>query len=146
MTYPTRCHPQDMEAKARKSMKLKAAFALSTILLGAAGPEVASSAVTEPVVVIGPSGLTLKGTATGSLSGVKFTATNGTLTCGGSYAGWISSPTITTQVLCSDGRKGIVIARRERIGIAGHGTVRLNDGSEWIFMFGPAAANFQDAQ
>jgi hypothetical protein len=141
-----RCYPQDVEAKGRKSMKLKAAFALLTILLGAAGPEVASSAVTEPVVVIGPSGLTLKGTATGSMSGVKFTATNGTLTCGGNYDGWIFSPAITTQLLCSDGRKGTVIAKRERSGIAGHGTVRLDDGSEWTFMFGPAAANFQDAQ
>jgi hypothetical protein len=122
-------------------MKLKAAFSLLAILLGAAGPEVVSSAVTEPVVVIGPSGLTLKGTATGSMSGVKFTATNGTLTCGGNYDGWILSPAITTQLLCSDGRKGIVIATRERSGIAGHGTVRLNDGSEWTFMFGAAAAN-----
>jgi hypothetical protein len=26
--------------------------------------------------------------------------------------------------------------------ITGHGTVRLNDGSEWTFIFGPAAANF----
>ena len=123
-------------------MKLKAAFLLLIIVLGAAGPEIASSAVTQPVVVIGPSGLTLKGTATGSMRGIRFTATNGTLTCGGSYDGWISSPTITTQVLCSDGRRGIVIATRERSGIAGHGTVSLNDGSEWTFMFGRAAANF----
>jgi hypothetical protein len=123
-------------------MKLKAAFSLLPILLGAVGPEVASSAVTEPVVVIGPSGLTLKGTATGSMSGVKFTATNGTLTCGGNYDGWILSPAITTQLTCSDGRKGIVIATRERSGIAGRGSVRLDDGSEWTFMFGPVATNF----
>jgi hypothetical protein len=50
--------------------------------------------------------------------------------------------TITMQVLCSDGRKGIVIATRESSGTAGHGTVTLNDGSEWTFIFGPAAANF----
>jgi hypothetical protein len=124
-------------------MKLRAEFFLLTILFGAAGPEVVLSAVTEPVVVTGPSGLTLKGTATGSMSGIRFTATNGTLTCGGSYDGWIiASSTLTTQVLCSDGRKGIVIATRERSGIAAHGTVSLNDGSEWTFMFGHAAANF----
>jgi hypothetical protein len=123
-------------------MKLKAAISLLAILVGAAGPEVALSAVTEPLVVTGPSGLTLNGTATGSLRGFKFTATDGTLTCGGSYDGWIiSSPTITTQVLCSDGRKGIVIATRERTGIAGHGTVRLDDGSDWTFMFGQSDAN-----
>lgn len=120
-------------------MKMKAGLSLLTILLGAAGPEIASCAVTEPVVVIGPSGITLKGTATGSMSGVKFTASNGTLTCGGSYDGWVSSSTLTTQVRCSDGRQGIVIALRERGGMAGHGTVRLNDGSEWSFIFGAAA-------
>jgi hypothetical protein len=123
-------------------MKAKAVFLLIIIILNAARPEVASSAVSQPVVVIGPSGLTLRGTATGSIRGIRFTATNGTLTCGGSYDGWIASPTITTQVLCSDGRKGIVIATRERSGIAGHGTVSLDDGSEWTFMFGQAAANF----
>jgi hypothetical protein len=122
-------------------MKRQAEFLLLTILFGGAGPEVASSAVTEPVVVTGPSGQTLKGTATGSLRGIRFTATDGTLTCGGSYDGWIiSRPTITTQVLCSDGRKGIVIVTRERTGIAGHGTVRLDDGSEWTFIFGQSDA------
>lgn len=131
-----------MKRPRRNVMKLQAALLLLTILFGVAAPEMALSAVTEPVVVTGPSGLALKGTATGSISGIKFTATNGTLTCGGSYEGWIiSSSTLTAQVLCSDGRKGIVIATRERTGIAGHGTVTLNDGSEWTFMFGHAAAN-----
>jgi hypothetical protein len=99
-------------------------------------------AKTEPVVVIGKDGLTLKGTATGALSGGRFTATDGKLTCGGTYNSMNYSATISMQVLCSDGRKGIATATRESSGIAGHGNVVLNDGSEWTFIFGPAAANF----
>jgi hypothetical protein len=99
-------------------------------------------AITEPVVVIGKDGQTLKGTATASMSGGSFNVTDGHLSCGGSYDSMSTSVTITMQVLCSDGRKGIVISTRESSGVAGHGTVKLNDGSEWTFIFGPAAANF----
>jgi hypothetical protein len=99
-------------------------------------------AITEPVVVIGKDGQTLKGTATGSMGGGSFNVTDGHLSCGGSYDSWSTSATITMQVLCSDGRKGIVNSTREASGVAGHGTVRLNDGSEWTFVFGHAAANF----
>jgi hypothetical protein len=101
-----------------------------------------SCAITEPVVVIGNDGHTLKGTATGSLSGGHFNVSDGQLSCGGNYDSLSSSPTIEMHVLCSDGRKGIVISTREPSGAAGHGTVKLNDGSEWTFIFGPGAANF----
>jgi hypothetical protein len=99
-------------------------------------------AITEPVVVIGKDGQTLKGTATGAMSGGSFNVTDGHLRCGGSYDSWSTYATITMQVLCSDGRKGIVISTRDPSGTAGHGTVKLNDGSEWTFIFGPTAANF----
>ena len=101
-----------------------------------------SCAMTEPVVVIGKDGHTLKGTATASLSGGQFSVSDGQLTCRGSYDSMNSSPTIEMQTLCSDGRKGIVISTRQSSGVGGHGTVKLNDGSEWTFIFGPAAANF----
>lgn len=98
--------------------------------------------ITEPVVVIGPGGLTLKGTARATMSGGSFFATDGKLTCSGNYNSMSMEPTISMQTLCSDGRKGIVIVTRESSGTAGHGTVRLNDGSEWTLIFGAAAANF----
>lgn len=98
--------------------------------------------VTEPVVVIGQNGQMLKGTATASLSGGSFTATDGKLTCGGHYDSMDMSTTITMPVLCSDGRKGIVIATRDDSGTSGAGTVRLSDGTEATFMFGSAAASF----
>lgn len=123
-------------------MRINPAGAIAAVLLCAALVALVSCAITEPVVVIGKDGQTLKGTATASLSGGKFSVTDGKLTCGGSYDSMSSSPTIEMQVLCSDGRKGIVISTREPSGVAGHGTVKLNDGSEWTFVFGPAAANF----
>lgn len=98
--------------------------------------------VTEPVVVIGQHGEVLRGSVTASLSGGSFTATDGYLTCGGSYNALDQSTTISMPVLCSDGRRGIVIATRDANGASGAGTVRLNDGSTATFMFGPAAASF----
>jgi hypothetical protein len=124
------------------SVRTRAIGAIATVLLCAASLALVSCAITEPVLVIGKDGQTLKGTATGSLSGGQFSVTDGKLTCGGSYDSMSSSPTIEMQVLCSDGRKGIVVSTREPSGAAGHGTVKLNDGSEWTFVFGPAAANF----
>jgi len=100
-------------------------------------------AITEPVVVIAQHGQVLRGTTTASMvTGGSFSVTDGNLMCSGDYNAWNTSRTITMQVLCSDGRKGIIIATREKSGIAGSGTVHLNDGTEGTFIFGPAAANF----
>jgi hypothetical protein len=106
------------------------------------GVVVCGCSVTVPVVVIAPTGQTLRGTAHADLSGCSFSATDGKLTCSGNYNGLDTSTTITMQVLCSDGRKGFVIATREASGTSGHGTVRLNDGSTAEFVFGHAAENF----
>jgi hypothetical protein len=100
-------------------------------------------AVTEPVVIIGKNGDTLRGTATASFTGGgSFRATDGRITCTGTYDALSMSVSISMQVLCSDGRKGFVIATREANGRDGHGTVTLNDGSQWQFVFGAAADNF----
>jgi hypothetical protein len=116
---------------------------LKAVLIGVLAAALSACAVTEPVVVIGKNGQTLRGTATGRISGDgTFSVTDGQLTCGGNYNSVSTETTITAQVLCSDGRKGIVISTRESSGVAGHGTVKLNDGSEWTFIFGSAAANF----
>ena len=72
----------------------------------------------------------------------SFSVTDGQLACSGNYNSLSREITINAQVLCSDGRKGIVVSTRESSGLAGHGTVKLNDGSEWTFIFGAAAANF----
>lgn len=98
--------------------------------------------VTEPVVVIGANGQTLRGTATATISGGHFIVTDGHLTCGGSYDSWSMAETIEMPVLCSDGRKGIVIATRDPSGMSGHGVVRMTDGTKADFIFGPAAKNF----
>lgn len=111
-------------------------------LSGAVVILVCACSVTVPVVVIAPNGQTLRGTAHADLSGGSFSATDGKLTCSGNYNGLDMSVTITMQVLCSDGRKGFVIATREASGTSGHGMVKLNDGSSAEFVFGHAAENF----
>lgn len=115
---------------------IKALGALSVLA------QLTACSITEPVVVIGQNGMTLHGTATATLSGGSFFATDGKLTCSGNYNGMSTDVTISMQALCSDGRKGIVLVTRESSGTSGHGTVRLNDGTEWTFIFGAAAANF----
>ena len=118
---------------------------LRNLRLGVVGTTLLLSAcaVTEPVVIIGKDGDTLRGTVTASLTGGgSFRATDGRVTCTGSYNSLSMSVTITMQVLCSDGRKGFAIATREANGRDGHGTVTMNDGSKWTFVFGAAADNF----
>ena len=68
--------------------------------------------------------------------------TDGDLTCGGNYDSLDQSTTISMPVLCSDGRRGIVIATRDDSGRSGSGNVRMDDGTEATFMFGPSAASF----
>src|SRR6516164_11543824 len=91
----------------------------------------AACAVTEPVVVIGQDGQTLKGTSTARMSGHgSVTVTDGKLTCGGNYNSLSGEITINIPVLCSDGRKGFAVVTHESSGLAGHGTLKMNDGSE----------------
>ncbi len=53
-----------------------------------------------------------------------------------------TSITISMPVHCSDGRKGIVTSTRDNSGQSGSGRVRMSDGTEADFIFGPAAAAF----
>jgi hypothetical protein len=69
--------------------------------------------VTVPVAVISKDGQVLRGTTTASLSGGTFQATDGKLTCSGTYDSLSQSVTINAKVLCSDGRTGFVIATRD---------------------------------
>jgi hypothetical protein len=98
--------------------------------------------ITVPVAVINEDGHILRGTSTANLSGGTFEVTDGKLTCAGSYDSLDTSVTISMPVHCNDGRKGFVIATREKSGVSGSGRVRLNDGSEADFVFGKAAEAF----
>lgn len=102
----------------------------------------AGCSMTEPVVVIGKNGETLRGTATAAFNGGSFSVSNRKMSCGGSYNALDASPTISMPVLCSDGRRGIVIATRDAGGTSGAGTIRMMDGEEATFMFGRAATGF----
>jgi hypothetical protein len=103
------------------------------ILLGGCTP------TTIPVVVIGQRGEILRGQNTFSLSEASFSATNGKLTCIGSYNPLNTSRTITVTLVCSDGRTGIAIATRDSP-MSGGGKVTVSDGEEGTFVFGDAAS------
>lgn len=113
-----------------------------TVLAVVLAVSLAGCSVTEPVVVIGKNGQILRGTATADLSGGRFNVTDGKLTCAGSYDGYDTSTTISMPVHCNDGRKGMVIATRDAGGRSGSGRVRLDDGMDADFIFGPAAKSF----
>jgi hypothetical protein len=99
--------------------------------------------VTVPVAVVGQKGQILRGTATASTTGSgTFSVTDGKLTCAGSYNSLDSGVMITMPVQCNDGRKGIITATRNSDGLNGAGRVRLSDGMEADFIFGPQAATF----
>lgn len=98
--------------------------------------------VTLPVAVISKDGQVLRGTTTASLEGGSFQATDGKLTCSGTYDALSQSVTINAKVVCSDGRTGFVIATRDRGGQSGSGRIRMTDGTEADFVFGNSAAAF----
>jgi len=116
--------------------------ALRVAVIIAAALALAGCSTTVPVAVIGANGQILRGTATAAMDGGTFTATDGKLTCAGSYDSWDTSITISMPVHCSDGRKGLVMATRDASGMSGSGRIRLSDGSEADFVFGKAAAAF----
>jgi hypothetical protein len=99
--------------------------------------------ITQPVAVIGPKGEIYKGSVTASMSnGGSFVASNGKVSCSGTYDAMTVSPTVSFPVVCSDGRKGLGTATRDSGGTTGSGTIKMNDGSDWTFVFGPAANAF----
>ena len=103
---------------------------------------VASCSRTVAVAVIGDDGRIMRGTATADLSGGSFVATDGELTCSGSYDSLDMSTTISMPTQCSDGRRGLVMATRDASGLSGNGRIRLEDGYEADFVFGRAAEAF----
>jgi hypothetical protein len=99
----------------------------------------AGCSVTQPLAVITKNGQILRGTTTADLSGGSFQASDGKLTCSGSYDPTTGSITLNVKVTCNDGRTGIAMVTRERGLQSGSGRVRLSDGSEADLVFGPAA-------
>lgn len=111
---------------------------LRAILLLSASLACSACAVTVPVAVISAKGQILRGENTASLSGGSFSATDGNLTCSGTYDAMNRSRTITVTLVCNDGRTGIAIATRDGP-TSGGGKVTLSDGTEGTFIFGDAA-------
>lgn len=99
--------------------------------------------ITQPVAAIGPNGEIMKGSTTASLvTGGSFRTSGRGITCAGDYDAISYSKTVSFKVTCSDGRIGLGTAVRDASGVSGSGTIRMNDGSDWHFVFGPAAGAF----
>ena len=99
---------------------------------------VAACDVTHPVAVVG-NGQVLKGTATASfLEGGWFQATDGKVSCNGRYTLSSEPKTVTFPVQCNNGLTGIGTANYTTP-TEGGGTVVMQDGSEFQFIFGRRA-------
>jgi len=96
--------------------------------------------VAKPVAVIGESGEVYRGVAVASFTrGGSFTATNGRVRCSGNYALPGENTRVSFPVTCSNGQRGIGVAVRDGRGLSGSGRIRMDDGSDWSFIFGPEA-------
>lgn len=96
--------------------------------------------ITKPVAVVGD-GMVFRGTSTASMTdGGWFQVTNGNVTCRGRYPLTSEVTTITFPVSCTNGLKGVGTATYHSP-TEGGGSVTMQDGSVWKFIFGNAALN-----
>ena len=94
--------------------------------------------VAYPVAVVGEGGV-FKGSATDTfLRGGQFHATDGQISCTGSYNKVQDIRNVSFPVQCSNGLTGIGVAQFETH-TRGSGVVTMADGSRWQFIFGNAA-------
>jgi hypothetical protein len=97
--------------------------------------------ITQPVAAIGESGEIYRGSVTASLTdGGSFIVSRGDVRCSGNYDAFTTSQTVSFPVICTDGRRGLGTAIRDASGVTGSGTIRMSDGGNWTFVFGPSAA------
>ncbi|MEO0991626.1 MAG: hypothetical protein AAFX00_11825 [Pseudomonadota bacterium] len=92
-----------------------------------------------PVAVVGEHGMVFRGTAANTfLEGGEFFATNGRVTCTGSYDKHVDISEVSFPVLCNNGLSGVGTAFFQS-DTDGGGFVTMVDGSRWQFIFGSAA-------
>ncbi len=112
---------------------------LKKILGVAALVAVAACDVSYPVAVVGPGETVFRGSATAAfLEGGTFRATNGTISCRGTYLPVPAGETSTFPVNCSNGLSGVGTAVFQD-GLSGGGFITMQDGGQWQFIFGRGA-------
>lgn len=98
---------------------------------------VCACSVTFPVKGTTDKGEIFTGEAVASLSeGVFNITSNNGISCNGTYDQLSTEPTIKVYVKCSDGRHGMVLAKRDDSLQNGVGTGKMNDGTKFTFAFG----------
>lgn len=116
---------------------MKMIVLISCTLLSAC---VSPVAVSQPAVVISDEGQVLRGFAQATWDGQgSFSVSGSGLTCSGVYDAMTTSTTLSFSVICNNGLKGIATSTRDASLQTGSGVVRMFDGSEWNFVFGPIA-------
>lgn len=111
---------------------------LTVSIIGMAA--LAACSYTAPVAAIDEGGHVMRGQATASFDGGRYTLSDGRTTCAGNYNAFDTSQTIPLSILCDDGRTGIGSATRTVDGTGGSGQFSMSDGSQWRFVFGHSAA------
>jgi hypothetical protein len=101
---------------------------------------VSGCSTTFPGALIAPDGQILRVENFVTFYAGRFSVSDGSLTCAGSYNPLSQPQTVKVAVRCNDGRTGIAIATRDTE-TSGGGKVTFSDGSDWTFVFGEAARN-----
>jgi hypothetical protein len=85
-----------------------------------------------PFEITLPDGQALKGSATRSAHKGTYYATNGAITCSGSYDPSVLGGDMDVRTQCSNGLKG------SGTGEEGQGSIRLDNGQTALFRYGDA--------
>jgi hypothetical protein len=125
--------------KLLKQMPFPCAIVLARVIIAAAPLGGCALSVTAPVTVAPKNGEEpLRGIVTATPGGGKFGIANSKIQCSGEYPFTPGQITVSITTTCSDGRTGSGTA--VRTGTAGgSGTMRMSDGTEALFAYGPEA-------
>ena len=108
-------------------------------VFGAAALLAGCDVATHPVVVVGPSEIVYRGTATATLfEGGWFQVSGGNNTCRGQYSPGTTGTQVTFPVTCTNGLTGIGTATYNTA-LEGGGMIVMQDGTQWQFIFGRGA-------
>lgn len=84
----------------------------------------------------------MSGRVSSTLTGGYFTITNGRMTCTGAFNVNEGTDTITTPVICTDGRKGSATVVRQLNGYDGVGKLTFTNGEQYDVVYGRLSEPF----
>jgi len=91
-----------------------------------------------PVAIVLPQNQVLRGNAATRIGRGTFEAHDGRVTCSGSFNPGVIDSGVTVFFTCSNARRGTGTIEPDASD-SGRAAIRLNDGSEAVFVYGDAA-------